>query len=113
MGECRVHANVFLLLVQGLLYTILTNSKEARDEVNFLDADTWPEILRQHLEDAAGGEVSLALCAWRAEFWKPLTRHCCTLFAARGLLHAVKMTCTFRPSDATTIRVPRNENLHW
>ena len=83
MGECRVCAHVFLVLVQGLLYTILTNSKEARDEVNFLDADTWPEILRQHLEDATGEEVSLALCACRAGFWKLLTRHCCTLSVAR------------------------------
>ena len=38
----------------GLLYTILMNSKATKDEVNFLDADTWPEILRQHLEDARG-----------------------------------------------------------
>ena len=32
------------------------NSTETKDEVNFLDADTWPEILRQHLEDAHGKE---------------------------------------------------------
>jgi hypothetical protein len=54
--------------VQGMLYTVLTNSKEAKDEVNFLDADTWPEILRQHLEDANGAEVRvrLVLCTCRA-----------------------------------------------
>lgn len=44
----------------GLLYTVLMNSKETKDEVNFLDADTWPEILRQHLEDARGQEGAKA-----------------------------------------------------
>ena len=39
-----------------MLYTILMNSTETKDEVNFLDADTWPEILRQHLEDDHGKE---------------------------------------------------------
>jgi len=43
-----------------LLYTILMNSKDTKDEVNFLDADTWPEILRQHLEDARGDQGSKA-----------------------------------------------------
>ena len=56
-------------LVQGLLYTILMNSKETKDEVNFLDVDTWPEILRQHLEDARGEEVRLRTnVCWCAKF---------------------------------------------
>ena len=44
----------------GLLYTILMDSKDTKDEVNFLDADTWPEILRQHLTEARGDEGARA-----------------------------------------------------
>ena len=35
----------------GLLYTILISSK-AKDEAHFLDADTWPEMVRMHLDEA-------------------------------------------------------------
>ena len=51
---------MYMHILQGLLYTVLMNSKETKDEVNFLDADTWPEILRQHLEDARGKEGAKA-----------------------------------------------------
>lgn len=55
-----MHVYQFFLDIQGLLYTILMNSKDTKEEVNFLDADTWPEILRQHLEDARGDQGSKA-----------------------------------------------------
>jgi hypothetical protein len=51
---CNFPDDVLSQMHMGLLYTILMNSKSTKDEVNFLDADTWPEILRQHLEDARG-----------------------------------------------------------
>lgn len=82
--------------MQGMLYTVLTNSKEAKDEVNFLDADTWPEILRQHLEDANGAvvRVRLVLCTCRAVGCLEATDSKCDALAAHDVL-------------ATTITTPR------